>query len=131
MARCCFNAPIAAGEGHIIELDVQAAQQTYGNVIVMENIIFADLESDYAASPSLSAINNVTGVDDLAAVHSKAWGEQGQIVIESNATGMAQVVAVNGTVREVNIERGRTMVDAASGVYVVVIAGHSHKVVVK
>lgn len=125
------NAPIAAGEGHIIELDVQAAQQTYGNVIVMENIIFADLESDYAASPSLSAIDNVTGVDDLAAVHSKAWGEQGQIVIESNATGMAQVVAVNGTVREVNIERGRTMVDATPGVYVVVIAGHSHKVVVK
>ncbi|MBQ7691549.1 MAG: leucine-rich repeat protein [Muribaculaceae bacterium] len=132
VAYSADNAPIAAGEGAVIDLTVSInSRPMSGDYILLDNITFADQVSDYAASPSVAFIDIVTGVDDLTAGASRAWGESGQIVVESSTGGRVRVVAVNGMSREVTVEAGRTSLAAEPGVYVVVAGGASHKVVVK
>ena len=101
------------------------------NYIALENIIFADLERDYSAAPYVAIIDQVTGVDDVVAPDCKVNGGEGMIVVESTAEHDAQVVAMNGTMRIEHIGVGITSIPASQGVYVVVVGGKSHKVVVK
>ena len=133
VAYSAGNDGIAVGNGTVMQLDVQTdATLQSGSYITLENIIFADLDSDYAAAPSTTYIDNVTGIDDTTlGPASKAWGGHGEIVIESSAAGNAQVIAMSGIARDVAVTAGTTTVEAQPGIYIVVIAGKSHKVAVK
>lgn len=126
------NAAITTGDDAVIQLTLEPNGMALSdNVIALENVIFADLERDYSAASYVAIIDQVTGVDDVAAPNCKVSGGVGVIVIESAAELDAQVVAMNGTMHVEHIGTGITTIPASQGVYVVVVGGKSHKVVVK
>ncbi len=127
------NAEIAPGTDAVVSLTIEPdGGATTGSYIALNNIIFADLESDYAGTDYVTTFDSVTGVNDLAAQAAcKVAGGVGVITIASTAQADAQVVAINGTQRLHHIAAGTTSIAASPGVYVVIVGGKSHKVVVK
>ena len=120
-------------EGTVLQLDVMAnAELAEGAVVELTDVVLADGVQCFAAPDASTAIDRLTGVDNLTAVNDRVYGLEGAIVIETDHDTRAQVVAVNGTTRTLDVAAGHNEFgDIDQGVYIVVVNGKSHKVAVK
>ncbi len=100
--------------------------------IILSNVVLADNNNvAWHAANYVARVSNSTGVEDLTAMTGRLWVEGRTLCIESHADGTAQVVAVNGTSREMRTVAGINRYDLEPGYYVVVIDGMSHKIAIK
>lgn len=100
--------------------------------IVLSNVVLADNDNvAWHAANYAARVSNSTGVADLTAVTDRLWVEGRTLCVESHTAGIAQVVAVNGTSREMRTVAGVNRYELEPGYYVVVMQGKSHKIAIK
>ena len=122
-----------ADDNAVLTVTVRAdASLTVESDIVLNNVILADNNNvAWHAASYVARVNNTTGVEDLTAVVNRLWVEGHTVCIESHADGIARVVAVNGTSREVRLVEGVNRFELDPGYYVIVMDGKSHKIAIK
>ena len=100
--------------------------------ITLSNIVLAndDNEAKHIAD-CVARVSNTSGIDDLTAAADKVWTEGRTLCIDTRRDGIAQVVAINGTVREVELVAGVNRCEMEQGFYVVVVNGQGHKIAIK
>ncbi len=99
--------------------------------IVLSNVVLADNDNvAWYADNYVAHVNSNTGVEDLTAA-SRLWVVGRTLCIESHTAGIAQVVAINGTSREMRTMVGVNRYELEPGYYVVVMDGKSHKIAIK
>lgn len=129
------NAAIAAGEGEVVSIVVRATQSLAAESVISANhiVLAADNGTTRYAAAAQSRVNNTTGITNATAeAQAKVYAFEGTLFIESQADGIAQLVATNGTATTLIVQAGRnSYTDLAPGFYVVRVAGKSHKVVIK
>lgn len=100
--------------------------------IILSNVVLSDNDNlAWHAANYVARVSNSTGVEDLTAMAGRLWVEGRTLCIESLTDGTAQVVAVNGTSREMRTVAGVNRYELEPGYYVVVIDGKSRKIAIK
>ena len=100
--------------------------------IAVTNIVLSDDNNVAWHAPDYAArVANGTGVEDLMAGSARVWVDGRTLCVDAAADGRAQVVAVNGTVRDLVLTAGINRCAVEPGIYVVVLEGKTCKVVVK
>ena len=100
--------------------------------IVLSNVVLADNDNvAWHAANYVARVSNSTGVEDLTAMAGRLWVEGRTLCIESRTDGIAQVVAVNGTLREMHTVAGVNRYEMEPGYYVIVMEGKSRKIAIK
>lgn len=129
------NVNVEAGEGSVGSILVRATKQLPAqSTIQVDGIVLADAHGNTSfAAPAQSQVNNTTGITDAATeAAAKVWAADGLLVIESQEACAAQLVNVSGQVSTLLVQPGHNEYDGLSaGIYVVRVAGKSHKVVIK
>ena len=100
--------------------------------ILLTNIVLAD-DNDVAwyADICTAQVKNSTGIEDLNAITDRLWVEGHTLCIDTRHDGTAQVTAINGTMRTMQLTTGVNRYDLEAGFYVVVLNGKSHKIAIK
>ena len=127
------HATIAGSEGVIATLNVEADSRFIaGEPIAVSDVVLATADDEKLLSDNTWAeVATTTGVADLSEATWRVVGAQGEIVITGDATEQAQVVMLSGAYTTVDLQPGENRIAAEPGVYVVRLAGHSHKIVVR
>ena len=100
--------------------------------IMLHNVVLADGASRAWRVPDCQArVINATGVDDLMAGDSRVWVEGRTLCVRSSHDGTARLVTVGGTTRDLAHIAGVSRHEVEPGIYVVLLDGVSHKVIVK
>ena len=122
------------GEDHaVLHVTVQADEALVGEAqIVLTNVVLtgADNVAWYAAD-CVAGVTKSSGVDDLTAGLDRVWTEGRTLCIETTADGIAQVVAINGITRRLDVTAGTNRQALEAGFYVVTLNGKSYKIVIK
>ena len=100
--------------------------------IVLSNIVLAD-DDDAAwyADNCTAQVRNSTGVENLTAMADRVWIEGHTLCIDTRHEGTAQVTAMNGITRSIDLTTGVNRHELEAGFYVVVLNGKSHKIAIK
>ena len=100
--------------------------------IVLSNIVLAD-DDDAAwyADICTAQVRNSTGIEDLSAMADRVWVEGHTLCIDTRHEGTAQVSAMNGITRSIELTTGINRQELEAGFYVVVLNGKSHKIAIK
>ena len=100
--------------------------------ITLANIVLADDDNmGWHLADCTVRVANSSGIEDLTAHSDRLWIEGHTLCIESRHDGTAQVVAVNGTSRDIRVANGVTRFPLEPGYYVVVLNGKSHKIAIR
>jgi hypothetical protein len=100
--------------------------------ILLSNIVLADdTETAWHAADCVAQVNNSTGIEDLSAKADRVWVEGRTLCIDSRHEGSAQVSAINGTTRPIQLTAGVNRHELEAGFYVVVLNGKSYKIAIK
>ena len=100
--------------------------------ITMGNIVLADASNTgWHVADCVARVTNTSGIEDLTANNDRLWVEGRTLCIECRNDGRAQVVAVNGTSRFVDVMAGVTRYELDRGYYVIVLNGKSHKIAIR
>ena len=100
--------------------------------ITLNNIVLADdYNTGWHLADCTARVTNSSGIEDLNADSDRLWVEGHTLCIQSRNDGEAQVVAVNGTSRNISVTDGVTRYQMESGYYVVVLNGKSHKIAIR
>ena len=100
--------------------------------IVLSNIVLAD-DDDTAWHPAdcMAMVKNSTGIEDLNAMADRLWIEGRTLCIDTRHDGTAQITAINGVTRTLNLTTGMNRHEMEPGFYVIVLNGESYKVAIK
>jgi len=124
----------AGNEGGVLTLTLRADKSlALESEITLRNIMLADNDNvNWHCADVTARVTNSTGIDDAMVVDDRVWVEGSTLHIATRQDGIAQVVAVNGTMRELSLQAGDNehQLDNA-GIYIVRLNGKSHKVVAK
>ena len=123
---------IDGNNGTLINLMLQSDEYSQtGGSVRLANIILGRRYEGFMA-PSVEAyIDNLTGVDEVAAPVLAVNGGKGVIEVLTSQAGTLQVVSMNGVTRSLDVQPGSITIDAAPGVYVVRMGDVSKKIQVK
>lgn len=100
--------------------------------ITLGNIVLADNQNmGWHVADCTARVTNSSGIEDLNADSNRLWVEGHTLCIESSSDGRAQVVAVNGTSRYIDVVAGLTRHELDKGYYVVVLGGKSYKIAIR
>lgn len=100
--------------------------------IVLTNVVLADADNvAWHAADAHARVNNTTGIEDLAADADRVWVDGRTLCIDTRREGVAQLAAVNGMTRTVDLQPGMNRYGLEAGFYVVTLNGRSHKIAVK
>ena len=100
--------------------------------ILLSNIVLADdTETAWHAADCVAQVKNSTGIEDLSAKADRVWVEGRTLCIDSRHEGSAQVSAINGTTRPIQLTAGVNRHELEAGFYVVVLNGKSYKIAIK
>ncbi len=128
------NADIKGNDGAIITLVVKASQALAPNdaIEVSHTVLATASDESFFAPVTVARVGNTTGVADVSQSAAKVYSQAGRVVIESAEATTAQLIAINGISINLAVEAGHNEYEApAQGVYIVRIAGKSHKLVVR
>lgn len=128
------NADIKGHDGTIITLVVKASQALAPNdaIEVSHTVLATASDESFFAPVTVARVGNTTGVADVSQNAAKVYSQAGRVVIESAEATTAQIIAINGISINLAVEAGHNEYEApAQGVYIVRIAGKSHKLVVR
>ena len=128
------NADIKGNDGAIITLVVKASQALAPNdaIEVSHTVLATASDESFFAPVTVARVGNTTGVTDMSQSTAKVYSQAGRVVIESAEATTAQLIAINGISINLAVEAGHNEYEApAQGVYIVRIAGKSHKLVVR
>ena len=128
------NADIKGNDGAIITLVVKASQAFAPNdaIEVSHTVLATASDESFFAPVTVARVGNTTGVADVSQSAAKVYSQAGRVVIESAEATTAQLIAINGISINLAVEAGHNEYEApAQGVYIVRIAGKSHKLVVR
>lgn len=128
------NADIKGNDGAIITLVVKASQALAPNdaIEVSHTVLATASDESFFAPVTVARVGNTTGVADVSQNAAKVYSQAGRVVIESTEATTAQLIAINGISINLAVEAGHNEYEApAQGVYIVRIAGKSHKLVVR
>lgn len=128
------NADIKGNDGAIITLVVKANQALAPNdaIEVSHTVLATASDESFFAPVTVARVGNTTGVADVSQSAAKVYSQAGRVVIESAEATTAQLIAINGISINLAVEAGHNEYEApAQGVYIVRIAGKSHKIVVR
>ena len=128
------NADIKGNDGAIITLVVKASQTLAPNdaIEVSHTVLATASDESFFAPVTVARVGNTTGVADVSQSAAKVYSQAGRVVIESAEATTAQLIAINGISINLAVEAGHNEYEApAQGVYIVRIAGKSHKLVVR
>lgn len=128
------NRPMPVGGGVIATIDVITDGTLDADAAVeVGNVLMADAATRrYQGVGGETRLGAVTAVNDVSAGNWRVAGGDNLIVIDAAAEAVAQVVSINGISRAVEVAPGRNVIDSVpAGIYVVSVAGVSHKVVVR
>ena len=78
-----------------------------------------------------ASVTNSTGVEDLRASADRVWIEDHALCIDTRHDGTAQLVAINGTSRDLTLAAGENRYSLEPGFYVVVLNGKSYKIAIR
>ena len=100
--------------------------------IVLSHVVLAD-EDDKAwhMADCVALVTNSTGIEDLNADADRVWVEGFTLCIETRNDGIAQIAAINGTMREMQLTAGVNRMNMDASFYVVVLNGKSYKIAVR
>lgn len=102
------------------------SQITVGNIVLAD-----DQNTGWHLADCAARVSNSSGIEDLNADSDRLWVEGHILCIESRNDGEAQVVAVNGTSRNISVTDGVTRYRMEPGYYVVVLNSKSHKIAIR
>ena len=128
------NADIKGNGGAIITLVVKASQALAPSdaIEVSHTVLATASDESFFAPVTVARVGNTTGVADVSQSAAKVYSQAGRVVIESAEATTAQLIAINGMSINLAVEAGHNEYEApAQGVYIVRIAGKSHKLVVR
>lgn len=128
------NADIKGNDGAIITLVVKASQALAPSdaIEVSHTVLATASDESFFAPVTVARVGNTTGVADVNQSAAKVYSQAGRVVIESAEATTAQLIAINGISINLAVEAGHNEYEApAQGVYIVRIAGKSHKLVVR
>ena len=128
------NADIKGNDGAIITLVVKASQALAPNdaIEVSHTVLATASDESFFAPVTVARVGNTTGVADVSQSAAKVFSQAGRVGIESAESTTAQLIAINGISINLAVEAGHNEYEApAQGVYIVRIAGKSHKLVVR
>lgn len=128
------NADIKGNDGAIITLVVKASQALAPSdaIEVSHTVLATASDESFFAPVTVARVGNTTGVADVSQSAAKVYSQAGRVVIESAEATTAQLIAINGISINLAVEAGHNEYEApAQGVYIVRIAGKSHKLVVR
>lgn len=128
------NADIKGNDGAIITLVVKASQALAPNdaIEVSHTVLATASDESFFAPVTVARVGNTTGVADVSQNAAKVYSQAGRVVIESAEATTAQLIAINGISINLAVEAEHNEYEApAQGVYIVRIAGKSHKLVVR
>ncbi len=124
---------IEQGETPILTLTVQASNdvEPQGTITVTDLVLSTPQSVAWHGDDSYAQVSTVTGVNDVNGTSDRAYGYNGNIIIEAMTDGTAQLVDMSGRSMTVNVQAGRNEVPVSTGAYVVRLAGKSFKVVIR
>ena len=127
------NDNLANNDAPIVYLTLQADESLEaGAAVTIDGLLLCtDDYVSYVGEQSQVALQNPSGVNDLALDGFAVYAAAGKIIIDAPAEATAQIVAMNGMWRDVEVTQGHNEVDASAGIYVVRVAGKSVKLIVK
>lgn len=128
------NADIKGNDGAIITLVVKASQALAPSdaIEVSHTVLATASDESFFAPVTVARVGNTTGVTDVSQSAAKVYSQAGRVVIESAEATTAQLIAINGMSINLAVEAGHNEYEAPTqGVYIVRIAGKSHKLVVR
>ena len=124
------NELMAGNSGDIALLTIEADDTATGDMEV-RNASAADPRATAHRLAGASAqASTITAVDEITDAQAHVFTRNQTLVIDSPAHTTAQVVAVNGTATTLQLQPGRNESQLGTGVYVVVIDGKGHKIVI-
>ncbi len=122
---------IAGNEGAIIKMTVKADEAVQGDITLSNLVLVTPKSERFQGCDSYATVGSATGIDNMNACGDKVYTAGNTLVIEASEAGNAQIVAINGMAQDITVEQGRNETTLAGGVYIVRLAGHSYKVIVK
>ncbi|MBR1551789.1 MAG: leucine-rich repeat protein [Muribaculaceae bacterium] len=124
------NELMDGNSGEIALLTIEADETTTGDIEV-RNACAADPRATAHRLAGTSAqTGTVTAVDEITDAQARVFTRNQTLVIDAPSHATAQVVAVNGTSTSLQLQPGRNETQLSAGVYVVVIEGKGHKIVI-
>lgn len=122
-----------ANHSPILTLTVKANNDfTTGGRMSLTNIVMSDNGNRaWRIADCAAMISNATGVNDLKAGKDRVWVEGKTLCISTPQDGTARLVMVSGVTCDLALKAGVTRHEVEPGIYVVVLNGNSHKVIVK
>ena len=124
--------PFTVGQP-VLTLTVRADGLLYGDSRVsLPNVVLSDADNaSWYAQGCTAMVNNASGVIDQTAATDRVWTEGRTLCISTSQDGEARVSAVNGMMRRMDVGAGVTRLPLDPGIYIVVLNGKSHKVLIK
>ena len=125
--------PFAGGMQPVMTITVKAdAALAPQSEIALTHVVLADADNKaWHLNDCVARVNNASGINDMTAIANRVWMEDRTLYIESSQDGIAQIVTMDGVVRNFAIKIGKNSQDLEPGIYVVVLNGKSYKVAVK
>jgi len=100
--------------------------------IVLTGILLSDADNaGWHVADCRASVTNSTGVEDLRASADRVWIEDHALCIDTRQDGTAQLVAINGTSRDLTLAAGENRYSLEPGFYVVVLNGKSYKIAIR
>lgn len=100
--------------------------------ITLGNIVLANEDNQAShLADCVARVSNTTGINDLTQMGAKVWAEGRTLCIKTSQDGIAQLIAMNGITREVQLNAGVNRFEMEMGFCVVVVNGQSHKIAIK
>ena len=100
--------------------------------IVLSGIVLSDDENvGWHVADCRARVTNSTGIEDLMANDDRVWVEDRTLCIDTRHDGTAQLAAINGTARELQLSAGDNRYGLEPGFYVVVLNGKTFKIAIR
>lgn len=119
--------------GAVLYLTVRAddAMATEGQILLSNIVLANDKDEAWHAANCSARVKNSSGIEDLNASVDRVWVDGKTLCIETRHEGTAQVTAINGTTRTMQLFTGVNRQELEAGFYVVVLNGKSYKIGVR
>ena len=124
--------PFAVGEP-VLTLAVRAdAAIGADSRVSLTNVVLSDAENEsWYAEGCTAMVNNASGVIEQTAAADRVWTEGRTLYISTRQDGVARICTVDGKTRRMDVGAGVTSLPLEPGIYIVVLNGKSHKVLIK
>ena len=125
--------PFISDSQSVLTLTVRAdAALSDMSDITLTGIVLADATGvAWYANDCAAQVNNASGINDLNATASRIWTEGRTLCLSGHHDSAARIISVNGITYNLDVNSGIVRRELDPGIYIVVIDGMSHKVVIR